>query len=261
MVISDRPGQGKTHLMKEFMARCTATRTPVALVDLSDPQYQSPYQFASRVAGAMTLYGVQFERFSAARTGARAGVHGSATVGGDQHGNTAGVIIRGDYHEAVGSRLLDELAQVECAMAFLEDLVTASQDQRLVLIVDAYETEEADEVRIWFTSVLEKLIVHGAQGLGTLVVVSGVDLVPDVLPLDPLRELLGERFADVVWHRPRLSQWGPEDVRELFATYQEECLPETAALIADLMRDDKKFTVSYVAATVVNVLASSGTSP
>lgn len=169
LIVSDRGGRGKSHLLKRLAYICEWERkppTPVSLVPLDQLKGNRPIVLVERIRkdlgkGKFELEFKEFDRLNEARKFRKAEVFGggSGPIYGQadlqnakvESGGKAGGIVADTViiNKPEWTPEIEELAAQKCMEAFVEDLRGQAKERGVVILLDAVDSKADQELRQW----------------------------------------------------------------------------------------------------------------
>ncbi|MBN1991181.1 MAG: hypothetical protein JW953_00645 [Anaerolineae bacterium] len=246
LAIRDAGGMGKTQLLHKFQYRCRVVKpsTPVSLVALDQLPDSSPLALVQEIEKDLAAR-LNFPTFAHYETARRAcdftTIRGAIDLRyADLHDaevKMAGVMTIIEHAETVSGAApptftpeQQAMAQTLCVQAFLADLSRHCQEQRVVIMLDAYETCDP-ALRQWLLDhLLDRYCFNIDRRPPQLVVVIAGREIPEFEYLWP-----SEDCQAVVKSVRTLSQWTTNHVEECLRVHGFSYTQRQLKLFCDMV--------------------------
>lgn len=238
LAVSDKPGRGKTDLLRKLRYQCewlSSPAVPVALFDFDsrgvvqvvDILVSLAEQFAD---GTVPIELPRFETLSRARALENASqlrtawgsVRGSINLTGANlsgEAQAAGVINNIEIRHADNvstnyewSEKLERYAQRLCVEAFFADLLKAATERPVVLLFDTVNSADADTRRWLLTGLILRWLLRNWRSHKLIVVIAGTDV-------NELLQPLPANQRECIEPAPTLAGWEIDHVRAFLALH------------------------------------------
>ncbi len=233
--VQDKPGSGKSQLLKKLEYHCTYDlEKPVSYVPLENFRSQTDFDLIRKIRrdlqslefrefdGLLAAYEIQdavtFKEIG--RVSGRVDAGGATISGGTQAG-VVGTVNQpnnqyiGTYNAGTGwSPGLEKFAEERCIEKFLVELKQVCASQEVVLLLDSWDKERTSpERRDWLVSALIKpyCLDPAKRPAKLIAIVAGRDV-------DDFKTLWGGKYSDSVRESP-FEVWNKDHVRDFLKVH------------------------------------------
>lgn len=230
LLIRDRGGIGKSHLLKRLHHRCLWEReptVPAGLIVLDQLQDATRFGVVKELAEHLMDAELPLENYNALNEArlkrdllairdveheiGYGDFRGAEILEG---GRAAGTIIekieaKGDVYFGDWGAEFEDYARTRCVRAFFDDLAEVSRKQPVVILIDAWE-KCPEQIGLFMRKrVLRRLVEDVTSYAGLLLVVAGRD-VPDI----ELSSILSDQYPRITHVADGLTPWEERHVKD-----------------------------------------------